>query len=112
MDIIQEVKPRRLFEEPEHVERFIAVKDLREYMEDAKKTAPCMQPGFVFKPLARYVRAMDAFDVLWKESAFLSRRMGDLEVYVDPDTGEIGGVRFYGVLEKMNLREVTDGDAV
>lgn len=96
MEIKNVFQPRRLWEEPEQVVRFVNVNDLKEYIANAG-------PPGEFKPHAWYNRDGDLFEIIWKDDPAHAETCGDLTLLRSMETGEVVGVEFFGPKRLMGL---------
>jgi len=97
------IKPRKLYEEPECVERLTPAGELAAYID--------AHPPDTFQPFAPSVfwnRAGDGFEVVWESVPYYVETCGDVELCRCFETGRVVGVQFWGVKRRMGLREVGD----
>ena len=103
------VKPRRLFEEPECIERLLPVSSLKDYIHG--QVAAMKERGEyppTFKPHVCYSRIGDFMTVLWEDAMHYVENCGDFEVCKCQETGRVVGVKVWMLKDRMGLVEVKE----
>lgn len=102
MEIRKVEKPRRLYEDPAHVEELIPVSDLREYV-DTHPYQGNFIPGRVF-----YNRAGDMLETYWADVECYAETMGDVILFRSIKTCDIVGVTIPDARNKVGLIEIPE----
>ncbi|MDE2095742.1 MAG: hypothetical protein KGL39_00675 [Patescibacteria group bacterium] len=99
------IKPRKLYEEPEEVVRYLSIfGELQDYLD-----AHPPDPNKKFQPHVYYNREGDLLEFWWDEAIYYVKPVGDnssLELHCEMGTDRVVGCKIWGVKGLLGLWEV------